>query len=327
MSIKNWSVVPGNNTSAPPAGAPESSTKLKDMNDILREIMAKVRCLAAPATIASAATTDLGSLDETFLTVSGVTTITSFGTVSAGIYKFVTFSGALTLTHNATSLILLGGANRTTVAGDCGLYLSLGGGNWKEYFYSPGAGYQPKDATLDALAGTLTAANKIPYATALNVAGELTRSTDGTLAGNSDTNIPTEKAVKTYADTKNIATQVAPGTSGNVLTSNGTAWTSAASGGGLGSGQSWAAATITSGTTYTNSTGKPIMIKADVIGNSGVQAYVSLTINGAAVGKITDANAPAGVSSTTVGTAVIPTGATYVLTDTNVTTRTNYILS
>lgn len=227
MSLKNLSAVPGNNTLAPPNGAPESSTKLKDFNDILRQLMADTRTLAASNTIASAATTDLGSLDETWLTVSGVTTITSFGTVSAGIYKLVTFSGALTLTHNATSLILLTGANRTTVAGDCGLYLSLGGGNWKEYFYSPIGGYQPLDATLTALAGTLTAPNKIIYATAADTAGELNRSTDGTLAGNSDINIPTEKAVKTYVDNQSTKTllvrhELAAGTNGGTFTSG--AW-------------------------------------------------------------------------------------------------------
>lgn len=137
MPLKNWNVVPGNNISAPPFGAPESSTKIKDFNDLIRQVMADTRYLAASSTVASAATTDLGAVDETILTISGIATITSFGTVSAGIYKLVSFSGALTLTHNATSLILLGGENRTTVAGDCGLYVSLGGGNWKEYFYSP----------------------------------------------------------------------------------------------------------------------------------------------------------------------------------------------
>lgn len=205
MSIKNWSTNAASNTSLPPDGAPESSTKFKDWNDIMRQVMAKVRCLAAPVTIASAATTDLGASDETIQTISGVTTITSFGTVSAGIYKFVTFSGALTLTHNATSLILLTGANRTTVAGDCGLYVSLGGGNWKEYFYSSygtPASYQPLDATLTALASALTAANKIPYATAPDTLGELTLDTDGTLASNSDVRLATQKAVKTYVDAR-----------------------------------------------------------------------------------------------------------------------------
>lgn len=65
------------------------------------------------------------------------------------------------------------------------------------------------DPTLNALAGTLTAPNKIIYATAADTAGELNRSTDGTLAANSDTNIPTEKAVRTYADSLVISANAA----------------------------------------------------------------------------------------------------------------------
>jgi hypothetical protein len=75
------------------------------------------------------------------------------------MYKFVVFSGALTLTHHATSLILLSGANRTTVAGDSGLYLSLGSGNWRELVYSPaGVSYQPLDSDLTAIAELTTTA-------------------------------------------------------------------------------------------------------------------------------------------------------------------------
>lgn len=51
------------------------------------------------------------------------------------------------------------------------------------------------------VSNTLTAANKIPYSTALNTASELTLDTDGTLFSNSDTSIPTQKAIKTYVDT------------------------------------------------------------------------------------------------------------------------------
>lgn len=131
MSLKNWSTTAASNTSAPPNGAPENTTTLADMNDIMRQIMADVRTLAASDTIASATTCDLGSKDATFLTVSGTTTITGLGTVSAGIYKVVTFSGALTLTHNATSLILPGAANISTVAGHTAIFLSLGSGNWR----------------------------------------------------------------------------------------------------------------------------------------------------------------------------------------------------
>lgn len=52
------------------------------------------------------------------------------------MWKVVKWEGALTLTHNATSLILLGAANRTTVNGDVGIYVSEGSGNWREVAYS-----------------------------------------------------------------------------------------------------------------------------------------------------------------------------------------------
>lgn len=68
--------------------------------------------------IASAATTDIGSLNTTNVRITGTTTITSFGTNYNGP-RYVRFAGALTLTHNATTLILPGGVNITTAAGDC----------------------------------------------------------------------------------------------------------------------------------------------------------------------------------------------------------------
>lgn len=71
----------------------------------------------APTDIASAATTDIGAVRSNFLTVTGTTGITSLGTNYNGP-KMLRFTGALTLTHNATTLILPGAANFTTVAGD-----------------------------------------------------------------------------------------------------------------------------------------------------------------------------------------------------------------
>lgn len=88
------------------------------------------------ADIASATTTDIGAATGESVTITGTTTITGLGTKAAGVIRFVTFSGALTLTHNATSLILLTGANITTVAGDTAIFLSLGSGNWKCLNYS-----------------------------------------------------------------------------------------------------------------------------------------------------------------------------------------------
>jgi hypothetical protein len=62
--------------------------------------------------------------------VTGTTAITSFGTV-ANSRKLVRFTAALTLTHNATSLILPGAADITTAAGDIFEFASDGSGNWR----------------------------------------------------------------------------------------------------------------------------------------------------------------------------------------------------
>ena len=55
---------------------------------------------------------------------------TSFDTVAEGINRKGRFTGALTITHNATSLILPGAANITTAANDRYEARSLGSGNW-----------------------------------------------------------------------------------------------------------------------------------------------------------------------------------------------------
>src|SRR5882724_5591239 len=85
---------------------------------------------AKGADIASATTTDIGAATGNYVVVTGTVTITGLGTVQAGTRRIVKFSGALTLTHNATSLILPGSANITTVAGDTAMFISLGSGNW-----------------------------------------------------------------------------------------------------------------------------------------------------------------------------------------------------
>lgn len=70
--------------------------------------------------IASASTVNIGAENTCFLRVTGTTTITSFGTTYKGP-RYLRFAGALTLTHNASTLILPTGANITTAAGDYAL--------------------------------------------------------------------------------------------------------------------------------------------------------------------------------------------------------------
>lgn len=88
--------------------------------------------IVGQATIASAGTTDLGSVREQSIVISGVVSITSFGsTAPIGAVKFVEFSGSLTLTFNGASLILPGGANIQTSPGDTLIGRHEGSGNWR----------------------------------------------------------------------------------------------------------------------------------------------------------------------------------------------------
>lgn len=122
------------------------------LDDNLREIQGvTVRGLSHKGSdIASAATTDLGAVEGLFHDITGTTTITSFGTVRAGIWKVLKFEGALTLTHNATSLIIPGGANITTADGDMCMVTSEGSGNWRLNWYIRANGEQIKINTQGA---------------------------------------------------------------------------------------------------------------------------------------------------------------------------------
>jgi hypothetical protein len=104
--------------------------------------------------IASAATCDIGSLSTVCAAITGTTAITAFGTGTTKL-RFVRFEGALTLTHNATSLILLGGASRTTAAGDVGIYTSDASGNWRERHYVRAAA-DPGDGATKSGSETFT---------------------------------------------------------------------------------------------------------------------------------------------------------------------------
>ncbi|MGL4558669.1 MAG: hypothetical protein ACRCV5_14290 [Afipia sp.] len=88
--------------------------------------------------VASASTCDIGAAKSDRVRITGTTTITSFGT-GANRTRWVRFADALTLTHGATTLILPGGANITTAAGDVALFKSDGSGNWRCYNYQRAA--------------------------------------------------------------------------------------------------------------------------------------------------------------------------------------------
>lgn len=126
-TLAAWSSTTASNL---PAG---TATVGSGLDDNLREIQGViVRGLSHKGSdIASASTTDLGAVEGLSHDITGTTTITGFGTVRAGIWKVIKFEGALTLTHNATSLILPGAANISTVIGDVAIMVSEGSGNWR----------------------------------------------------------------------------------------------------------------------------------------------------------------------------------------------------
>lgn len=121
-----------------------------------------VRAAATTLDVASATTTDIGVGGFSNIRIAGTTTITGLGTAPEGTLRFVRMAGALTLTHNGTSLILPGGVNITTAANDCFLARSLGSGNWLVMFYQRAAAvvttYDSGDQTITA-GGLLTLAH------------------------------------------------------------------------------------------------------------------------------------------------------------------------
>jgi hypothetical protein len=113
------------------------------------------------ANIASAATTNLATATGVNVTVTGSTTITAFGTANAGVFRIVRFSGAPLITHNATSLICLGGADVQAAAGDVAIFRSEGSGNWRMVAYSQASAPPTNSGRYVSAYQTYTAAGSV----------------------------------------------------------------------------------------------------------------------------------------------------------------------
>lgn len=130
-TLAAWSSSSNSNS---PAGSANIGSGL---DDNLRELQGViVRGLHHKGSdIASSTAPALGATEGFMHDITGTATITGWDTAREGIWKLVKFEGALTLTHNATNLILPGAANITTADGDTALFFSEGSGNWRCYFY------------------------------------------------------------------------------------------------------------------------------------------------------------------------------------------------
>ncbi|WP_245238665.1 DUF2793 domain-containing protein [Methylobacterium platani] len=94
---------------------------------------------AAEASVPIAATVDLGALPALRVVLTGSGTVSSFGTGPNRV-RFLRFTGAATLAHNAVSLVLPGGAALVTAAGDTALAVSDAAGNWRVVDYARASG-------------------------------------------------------------------------------------------------------------------------------------------------------------------------------------------
>ena len=83
--------------------------------------------------IASAAALTPGT-DGNLFHVTGTTGMTSIASIDGAGPIWLIFDGAVLITHNATSLILIGGVNYTTVAGDALCFMHEGSGNYRQLF-------------------------------------------------------------------------------------------------------------------------------------------------------------------------------------------------
>ena len=220
------------------------------------------------ASLVSASTVDLGSVAETYLTLTGATAITSFGSsVQAGTLKVIAAaSSGLVLTYNASSLILPGAANITMSAGDTAVIVSLGSGNWKVIDYQL-ATAPPNLRQVGTSANNLVALDtnaKLPAVdgsqlTGISTAGRLLRAPRFLTSGTSYT---------TPAGCTLVIIEGVGGGGGGGSGSNGQA-TDSGGGGGGGGAYFRKYATVTPNTVYTITIGAAGAGSGSGAGNSG----------------------------------------------------------
>jgi hypothetical protein len=161
-TLAEWSETPASNTTLGAIGLDGASMLPSQVDNAIRELMAQVASAGLglvgikSADIASA-TPDLSTRTGNFVDITGTTAITALGTETAGALVLVRFTGVLTLTYNATSLILPGSANITTAANDVAILMSLGSGNWQCVHYQRRAGPVVDHNGNITFTGTITA--------------------------------------------------------------------------------------------------------------------------------------------------------------------------
>lgn len=112
------------------------------------------------ATRGAAATVNLGTDRARKVVITGTANISSFGS-TPNLERILRFTGAPTIVHNATSLVVPGGANVTVAAGDTMRVTSDASGNWRVLSWTRASGSVPFAALATTAAdGIMAAADK-----------------------------------------------------------------------------------------------------------------------------------------------------------------------
>jgi hypothetical protein len=158
--VQDWDAVAANNTDVGSNNIAEGCAPA-NINNAIRETMAQlVRELADQGTdITAAGTTNIAATGTAgYVKITGVTTITGFGTPNGNPRRWIQWGAATPVTYNATSMILIGNASRTYAAGDISQFVHEGSGNWRELMYMPDGGWL---STTGAQTITSTAAGTV----------------------------------------------------------------------------------------------------------------------------------------------------------------------
>lgn len=201
--LNDYDPTAGNNTDVGGVNIAEGCAP-SVINDAIRELMSHLAGLNAEldvgADVSSAATLPI-NIAGMMHDVTGTTTITAFAeaTNDTSRVKILQFDGVLTLTHHSTDLVLLTGANRTTAAGDIGIYYQYAAGDWREVYFSNTSSDLVNDTTPQ-LGGDLDLnGNNIDFPTTANISDCLD---EDTMSSDSATALATQQSIKAYVDSQ-----------------------------------------------------------------------------------------------------------------------------
>ena len=266
--------------------------------------------LGSPLPVSSGGTgqtSGTGSGLPVFQTSPTLTT-PDIGTPSAGVLTSCT---GLPMTTGVTGTLPIGNGGTNTTATPTSGGIAYGTGTALAYL-AAGTTNQILQSNGFAAPSWIAAPGTIYTQNSNNVSitgGTITGITDLTVAdgGTGASSITANSVILGNGTSALSGNLVAPSTTGNVLTSNGTTWQSTAPTTGIGVGQTWQNFTTLTrvlGTTYTNSTGKPIMI---ILGY-GRSSGLTVVIGGVTVATL---NHDSNNNSAAYASFIVPTGATY----------------